>query len=63
MPHEDEDEKWLHVCDDCGKEWPYSQKAQAEEHERRLNHSTYQQDKSTHEAEKGKRKPKGSKGD
>jgi hypothetical protein len=37
MPHEDEEEKWLHVCDDCGKEWPYAQKAQAEEHERRLN--------------------------
>ncbi len=64
MMDEEMDTLWVFVCDDCGEEWPYSQKTEADEHERRHKHTTYQRHKPTHEKEKAKqRKPGASKSD
>ena len=49
---DEKDDNWVFVCDHCGEEWPYARKTDADEHERRYKHITYQRHKPTHEKEK-----------
>jgi|GEM_PF-2739468 hypothetical protein len=55
---DEKDDNWVFVCDHCGEEWPYARKTDADEHERRYKHITYQRHKPTHEKEKAKKRKK-----